>query len=112
MIKQFTARSFDNQELPLDQIEEAYFNTIEECKKWCDMERLRYGSPDYEMDLNEIHFEIHHSKGAGTYLVSDTGDGITTDWYEVVHSQEDMPSVNPWWSINNIPAELVESMMD
>ena len=104
-IERFMVQSFDKMKGHPDQnlglVEEEYFNTIEECKRWC----------RNHFDIKNINFEIHHSIGAKTYLFAmGTGTGVM-NWIEKDYEVETMPSVKPWWKISDLPEGLDQLCM-
>jgi len=104
-MEKFTFRSFDHPNLPIDQIEESYFDTIDECKKWCEDEQVVYRVEGREVSF--IHFEIHASYGAKTFMFGRGLPLYETTWKEVPYDLLTIPTIEPWWSINDIPKELL-----
>ena len=100
MIEKYTVRSFEKMEghpeCNMDLVEEDYFNTIDKCKEWCEI----------QIDIKHLNFEIHHSMGATNYLFGiGCGTGLIS-WIEKKYDEHDFPSVRPWWSIYNVPSEV------
>lgn len=100
MIEKFTVRSFEKMpghpDKHVDLIDEAYFNTMDECEKWC----------KEHLDIKHINFEIHHSLGARNYRYGiASGTGIIT-WLDRDYDEHNFPRIRPWWSIYDVPEEV------
>jgi len=92
-------------EIPEDLIEEGYFDTVTECVKWCEVQRLQTMVAGYTVD--NIIFEIHSSVGATTYMRGRASSTKGTEWEEVKYTEFNMPNVRPWWTISEIPVEAL-----
>ncbi|GAF73723.1 unnamed protein product [marine sediment metagenome] len=100
-MNKYTVRSFEKmQHYPdtnLSLVDEAYFDTMDECEKWC----------EEHLDIKWLNFEIHHSLGANNYRHGiASGMGIIT-WLDKDYIVT-FPSVRPWWSIYDVPPEVDE----
>ena len=100
MIEKFTVRSYEKmQHHPdknMDLVDEAYFNTMDGCEKWC----------KEHIDIKNLNFEIHHSLGAKNYRHGiGSGMGIVT-WVDKDYNENNFPRIRPWWSIYNVPSEI------
>jgi hypothetical protein len=103
MIEKYTVRAFEKMEHHpceiMDLVDEDYFSTIDKCKEWCEI----------QFHIKGLNFQIHHSVGAKNYLYGiASGMGIIT-WLTKDHDQKDIPTVECWWSIFDVPSE-VDSM--
>jgi hypothetical protein len=97
-MEKFIVKSFYQRFILAD---ETYLNTIDECKKWCEGEKVIFEQDGHK----EIHFEIHHVYGAKTYLKGIVTDQLTK-WIEKEYDSMNIPLVAPWWKISNLPTEL------
>ena len=101
-MKKFTVRSYEKmQHHPdknMDLVDEAYFNTLDECETWC---KEQFG-------IKNLNFEIHHSLGAKNFRFGiASGMGIIT-WMDKDYTEHDYPSIRPWWTIYDVPSEVDE----
>ena len=105
MIERFTVRSYEKMkhhpDKNMDLVDEAYFNTMDECEKWC-KEHCKAIHPPSQY----LNFEIHHSLGAKNYRFGiGSGTGLIS-WIDKDYDEHNFPSVRPWWSIYDVPFEL------
>ena len=99
-MNKFTVRSFmkmpDHPIECFELVDEAYFNTMDECETWC----------KEHLNIKNLNFQIHHSLGANNYRLGiGSGTGIIT-WLDKDYTEHDYPSIRPWWSIYDIPLEV------
>lgn len=108
MIENFTVKSFFTMQFGGDQLDEAYFNNIDDCKDWAQDELDDLMINNYNSQI--FVFEIHHSVGAKTYLTGSpsTITSKVIKWEETAHHEVDLPLLTPWWSINDIPKEIMK----
>ncbi len=102
MIERYTVRSY--QKMPhhpgetLELVDEDYYNTMDKCKEWCEI----------QLDIKNLNFQIHHSIGAKNYLYGiASGTGLIT-WLVRDYDKHDIPEVECWWDIYNVPSEVDE----
>lgn len=99
-MNKFTVKSFGKMDnhpnLNMELVDEAYFDTMDECEKWC----------KEHFDIKYLNFEIHHSLGSKNYRHGiGSGMGFIT-WRDTDYTEHDYPTIRPWWSIYDVPSEV------